>query len=85
MIIIRLSVYVVKLDVWSVGTHYTDNDQLGFNLQSSIVCLETDCGLTGWGETLTPPPYYHPTSPQIWYNYTFCEIGDYLISCQGVC
>ncbi len=64
MKIIRLSVYIVKLDAWNVGTRYTANDQLGFDLQSSIVCLETDCGLIGWGETLTPPPYYHPTSAE---------------------
>ncbi len=64
MKITHLSVHVVELDAWNVGTRYTADDKLGFSLQSSIVRLETDCGLIGWGETLTPPSYYHPTSPE---------------------
>lgn len=64
MKIIRLTVYIVKLDAWNVGTRYSATDKLGLSLQSSIVRLETDSGLIGWGETLTPPPFYHPTSPE---------------------
>ena len=64
MKITRLSVYVVRLDAWKVETRYSSAVRIGQHLETSIVRLETDTGLIGWGETLTPPPYYHPTSPE---------------------
>ena len=63
MKITKLSVHVVELDRWAVETRYTLADKLDMPLQSSIVRLETDRGLIGWGETMTPPSYYLPTSP----------------------
>lgn len=64
MRITKLSIHVVILDKWNVETRYTMADKIGLSLQSSVIRLETDTGLVGWGETLTPPPYYHPTAPE---------------------
>ncbi len=59
-----LTVYVVRLDAWQAETRYSADVRIGQNLETSIVRLDTDAGLVGWGETLTPPPYYHPTAPE---------------------
>lgn len=61
MKITKLSLYVVASDKWSVNTRYIAADQLGDVLETTILRIETDAGITGWGETCTAPSYYLPT------------------------
>ena len=61
MRIVRLSLYSVPLDPWQVSTRYGSTQTLAASLEANIVRLETDSGLTGWGESCVPPPYYLPT------------------------
>ena len=61
MRITRLSLYRVYLDRWQVSTRYQPTDGLDVSLQTNVVRLDSDAGLTGWGEGFVPPPFYHPT------------------------
>lgn len=57
----RVSVYVVRHDPGVVNTRYVNTDKMSVDLETSIVRIDTDSGLTGWGETCTAPSYYLPT------------------------
>ncbi len=61
MKIIKLSTYVVSLDRNMVNTRYVSDDSLAVDLETTILRLETDNGIVGWGETCTAPSYYLPT------------------------
>ncbi len=63
MKITKLSVYRVVLDEWGVETRYTKSLKTPMALETSVLRIDTDEGLAGWGETMTPPSYYLPTSP----------------------
>ena len=64
MKITKLSVYRVVLDEWSVETRYTKMLKVPRLLETTVLRIDTDAGVSGWGETMTPPSYYLPTSPQ---------------------
>ena len=64
MKITKLSVYRVILDAWGVETRYTKALNLSIPLETTVLRIDTDEGLIGWGETMTAPSYYLPTSPQ---------------------
>ena len=64
MKITGLTVYRVVLDEWGVETRYTKSLRLSIPLETTVLRIDTDAGLTGWGETMTAPSYYLPTSPQ---------------------
>ena len=61
MKITRLSLYSVALDQWGGESRYGLAQTLVPRLEANVLRLETDNGLTGWGENCTPPPYYLPT------------------------
>ncbi len=61
MKITRISLFVVPLDSWEVNTRYVAQDNLQATLETTIVRIDTDAGLVGWGETCTAPSYYLPT------------------------
>ena len=63
MKITRLSVYRVVLDAWGVQTRYTKSLRVPMPLETSVLRMDTDAGITGWGETMTAPSYYAPFSP----------------------
>ncbi|MEM8776142.1 MAG: mandelate racemase/muconate lactonizing enzyme family protein [Pseudomonadota bacterium] len=55
---------VTKLTLWSVdltshATYYMAEGKTCATVQSHILCVETDTGLTGWGE-VCPIPHYLP-------------------------
>ena len=64
MKITKLSVYRVVLDEWGVETRYTKSLDIHIPLETTLLMVDTDAGVTGWGETMTAPSYYLPTSPQ---------------------
>lgn len=64
MKITGLTVYRVVLDQWGVETRYTRSLSMDIPLETTVLRIDTDEGLTGWGETMTAPSYYLPTSPQ---------------------
>ncbi|MCB4457306.1 mandelate racemase/muconate lactonizing enzyme family protein [Leisingera sp. McT4-56] len=64
MKITKLTVYCVVLDKWGVETRYTKTLNMEIPLETTVLRIDTDEGLTGWGETMTAPSYYLPTSPQ---------------------
>ncbi|MER9625499.1 hypothetical protein NKI98_29355 [Mesorhizobium sp. M0222] len=53
----------VVLDKWDVETRYT-HALISIPLETTVLRIDTDEGLGGWGETMTPPSHYLPTSPQ---------------------
>jgi len=57
----RVAVYVVRHASGVVNTRYVNSDTMASDLETSIVRIDTDSGLTGWGETCTAPSYYLPT------------------------
>ena len=57
----RISVFVVRHDAGIVNTRYVNTDKMSVDLETSILRVETDTGLSGWGETCTAPSYYLPT------------------------
>ncbi|WP_095081519.1 mandelate racemase/muconate lactonizing enzyme family protein [Mesorhizobium sophorae] len=59
-----LAAYRVVLDKWGVETRYTHALKISIPLETTVLRIDTDEGLVGWGETMTPPSYYLPTSPQ---------------------
>lgn len=63
MNITKLTVYRVVLDEWGVETRYTKSLKVPMPLESTILRIDTDDGIVGWGETMTAPSYYLPTSP----------------------
>lgn len=64
MKITKLSVYRVELDEWAVQTRYTKMLKVPRVLETTVLRIDTDDDVSGWGETMTPPSYYLPTSPQ---------------------
>ena len=64
MKITKLTVYRVVLDEWGVETRYTKSLNISIPLETTVLRIDTGEGLTGWGETMTAPSYYLPTSPQ---------------------
>ena len=64
MKIARLTVYRVVLDQWGVETRYSKALKVPIPLETTLLRIDTDSGLSGWGETMTAPSYYLPTSPQ---------------------
>ncbi len=56
----KISLYTVLLDTWDGASRYNDQQLVHPRLESTVVCVETDSGLFGIGETCTPPPYYLP-------------------------
>lgn len=63
MKISKLSVYRVVLDAWGVETRYTKALKIPIPLETTLLRIDTDEGIAGWGETMTAPSYYLPTSP----------------------
>ena len=61
MRIARLSLFSLSLDSWSGESRYGPTQVLPAPVEANVVKLETDQGLSGWGESCTPPPYYLPT------------------------
>ena len=61
MRITRLTLYALALDEWGGESRYGSQQILEPPLEANIVRLDTDEGLTGWGESCVPPPYYLPT------------------------
>lgn len=61
MKIAKVSIHVVALDRNAVNTRYVAEDALAADLEITILRMETECGLVGWGETCTAPSYYLPT------------------------
>lgn len=61
MKIAKVSIHVVALDRNTVNTRYVVEDTLAADLEITILRMETECGLVGWGETCTAPSYYLPT------------------------
>ena len=61
MKITRISVHIVALDRNVVNTRYVSEDSLAVDLETTILRVETDTDLVGWGETCTAPSYYLPT------------------------
>ncbi|ESZ29400.1 hypothetical protein [Mesorhizobium sp. L2C066B000] len=61
MKITGLAAYRVVLDKWKPYTHALE---ISIPLETTVLRSDTDEGLGGWGETMTPPSYYLPTSPQ---------------------
>ena len=64
MKITKLTVHRVVLDEWGVETRYTKSLDMEIPLETTVLRIDTDAGVTGWGETMTAPSYYLPTSPQ---------------------
>ena len=64
MRVTKLSVYRAVLDEWGVQTRYTKTLKVPRVLETTVLRIDTDEGISGWGETMTPPSYYLPTSPQ---------------------
>lgn len=61
MKVMKISVHVVALDRKVVNTRYVADDSLAVDLESTILRMETACGLVGRGETCTAPSYDLPT------------------------
>ena len=61
MAISKLSIYVVDLMAWGGESRYSPQQVLDAPLENVIVRLDTDDGLTGWGECCVAPPFYLPT------------------------
>ena len=59
MKITRLSVHVVRLDSHAVQTRYASG--LDTPLETTVLRMETDAGLVGWGKNCTAPSYDLPT------------------------
>lgn len=45
-------------------TRYTHALKISIPLETTVLRIDTDEGLVGWGETMTPPSYYLQKSPQ---------------------
>ena len=60
MHIARLSLYAVPIDVGMELTRYVTSQSINPPLDIVVVKLETKCGLVGWGEVCSAPPYYLP-------------------------
>lgn len=61
MKITRLSVYRVSLAAWPAETRYTVGLAREIEIETNVLRLDTDAGVTGWGESCTAPSYYYPT------------------------
>ena len=61
MKITRLRIYRVSLAAWPAETRYTTGLARDVPIETNVLRLDTDAGLTGWGESCTAPPYYYPT------------------------
>ena len=60
MKISRITLYSVPLDIGMNLTRYVADQIIEPRLDTLIVKLDTDDGLTGWGEACSAPPYYLP-------------------------
>lgn len=61
MQITKLSVYRVSLAAWPAETRYTVGLAREVEIETNVLRVDTDAGLTGWGESCTAPPYYYAT------------------------
>lgn len=61
MKITRVAVHRVSLADWNVTTRYTTGRSVDIEIETNLVRIDTDSGLTGWGESCTAPSYYYPT------------------------
>ena len=61
MKITKVSVFTISLDQWRDESRYGVSQHLRAPHEVTVVKLDTDSGLVGWGETGTPPPYFLPT------------------------
>lgn len=60
MRITRLTLYSVPIDVGMELTRYVATQKIDPSLHVLVVRVDTDTGLTGWGEVCSAPPYYLP-------------------------
>ncbi len=60
MRITRITLYSVPIDVGMELTRYVASQTIDPALDVLVVRIDTDAGLTGWGEVCSAPPYYLP-------------------------
>lgn len=56
----RLTLHAVPMAVGMDLTRYVAAQRIDPQLETLVVRLDTACGLTGWGEVCSAPPYYAP-------------------------
>lgn len=56
----RIALYSVPIHVGMELTRYVSTQSIKPVLEDLVVRIETDDGLTGWGEVCSAPPYYLP-------------------------
>lgn len=61
MKIVRIAVHQVLLASWEVETRYTQGSARDIPVETNVIRIDTDTGLTGWGESCPAPSYYYPT------------------------
>ena len=60
MKVTRIILYSVPLDIAMNLTRYVSDQVIHPTLDTLVVKIDTDSGLTGWGEACYAPPYYLP-------------------------
>jgi cis-L-3-hydroxyproline dehydratase len=56
----RITLYSVPVHVDMSLTRYVADQSLHPSLEALVVRMDTDAGLTGWGEACSAPPFYLP-------------------------
>jgi L-alanine-DL-glutamate epimerase-like enolase superfamily enzyme len=60
MKVIRITLYSVSLKIGMNLTRYVADQIIDPALDTLVVRIDSDDGLTGWGEACSAPPYYLP-------------------------